>query len=632
MKIVVLIYTIISFTSAYCQPAIDSLRLLYYKERNEIRGPYLASGLAFKFYQNGEYDSAIKYYSASLAESKWTTDKLLEGTTNNALGASYQAKNLFASSISYYKAALKSFGTNGDSANILNVQTNLSAVYKDVGLYEESLDACLSVVSALEERGLTQTLAAAYNTLGTLNRRLGKFDEAIKQYRKSLKTYSTLNLKPETAVVHNNIGELLLDSNHFDSAASHLKFAAKLKGELNDAKGLSITKSNIGRVSMLKGNYSEANLQLTEALNIQRTIDDPIGIIETLNNLGELSILQNQAAKAKTYLSEAEALIHRAGTPEYLRQNLELQIKVDRMKGDFSGGMLHLEQLLVIRDSLLNVEKTKSLQAMQIRYDTEKKEQQIALLEQRELINQTQLSTNRIMIGSLTAGIILFGIIGALAYVNFRNARASKQKFEVLLSETRHRIKNNLQTLASIFNIQAAHYSDHNLVAEAKSAESRVHAMSLLHQKFYSVDLSHTLESETFIEGLVKQTVDIYGTQTPNVKLTIDCQPIRLDIDKAVALGLIIHELICNAFKYAFEGVDDPELIVTVSEQDNQLITTIKDNGPGVNNSDKNSSHGLGLVEALTDQLHGTINTVSEKGTTFIVRFPITHSWHRHMS
>jgi two-component sensor histidine kinase len=298
------------------------------------------------------------------------------------------------------------------------------------------------------------------------------------------------------------------------------------------------------------------------------------------------------------------------------------------MEKDFAGGMLLLEELLIIRDSLLNEEKSKSLMAMHIRYETQKKEQEIALLEQREEINQARIHNNRILIAALIAGLVLFAVIGALIYINLKSARAAKARFELLLAETRHRIKNNLQTLASIFHLQTRHYTDHEMILEARSSESRVHTMSLLHERFYSNEANHIITTRNYITDLVNKIVDIYGAQTQNLKLSIDIDDVELDIDKALALSLIVQELMCNAFKYAFDHEPNPELSLQLHFHSDDIITTIHDNGIGFSGHIQ-SSNGLSLVNALVAQLDGKIEIYNDNGTTFIIRFPATSIWKR---
>lgn len=108
---------------------------------------------------------------------------------------------------------------------------------------------------------------------------------------------------------------------------------------------------------------------------------------------------------------------------------------------------------------------------------------------------------------------------------------------------------------------------------------------------------------------------------------------IHLDIDKALPLSLIIQELVSNAFKYAFDGENAPKLSVSIHLRANgELITTVSDNGVGMDVNKTRLSQGFGLVEAFVAQLDGKLQVKTAKGTTFSISFPLTPIWKRHAS
>jgi two-component sensor histidine kinase len=617
------------------QSSLDTLRILLSKARADenLKGVQeYSSQLAWILFNDKKYDSALKYYNESLATIEPWTELELQGNIMIGLGAIYGSKGKFDSCILYYQASLNRFLSAKDTANALIVESNLSIVYKNVGLYEESLRAALHIVSSLKPSDNSMLKGSCYNTIGSIYVRTKDFSKALEYYYLALENRNINNQLPDVARIYNNIGELFILMRTYDSADVNLQRAAAIKRELKDMQGVARTVTNVGKVSMLMKDFEKASIQLNEVLTIQNNIDDPIGMIKTLNTLGELNILTRHLNIAESNLRQAEDIIRRTGTPDYLLENLELHVKLDKERRDFANGMVHLEQLSAVRDTLLNQEKNRSMQAMQIRYETQKKEQQIAMLEQNEEINQARIRNNQILIGTLAMGLILVTAVGLLAYMNFRNARAARQRFELLLTDSRHRIKNYLQTLASIFHLQSKHYTDHNMVMEARGSESRVHAMSLLHQNFYAVSPGHTIELKPYVTGLVNQVVDIYGFRNKSLSLDIDIDEIHLDIDKALPLSLIIQELVSNAFKYAFGNEPHPRLLVSIrlNAGDDLITTTISDNGIGLNVPGAASSQGFSLVEDFTAQLNGKLQTKTGKGATFIIIFPLNPSWKKH--
>ena len=605
---------------------IDSLRYLLlstdsrsYKEVSDI-----TSQLAWELCRISQYDSGLSYYRKALANPYQDPNPSWRASIHFGIGACHTALGRLDSSIFYYQKALEEFKVADDRANIALTCTNLSIVFKNQGLYEEALGSAITAAAIFEEEKNNRSLAACYNTIGLILSKIKNYDDALKYHHDAVRLISGLDESSFLAKFYNNLGELFILTHQYDSARSNLLHAAGLKRQLNDTKGLARTINNLGKISMLTGNLPNAQTEFNQSLDIQRQIDDPTGMIEVLNNLGELHLLNRDHKQAASYLQESEKIIRRAGTPEYLRQNLELQVKLARQTNDFAQGMNKLEELLLIRDSLLNEEKSKSLLAMQIRYETDKKEQQIALLEQSAEISRTKIKNSRILIGSLVVGLVLVGAIGVLVYINLKNARAAKQRIELLLAETRHRIKNNLQTLASIFHLQTRHYTDHEMALEARSSESRVHTMSMLHEKFYSADADHIITTRAYITDLIHKLVDVYGANTKGLRLHLRVDDIELDIDKALALSLIIQELVCNAFKYAFDHKSDPELTVSIRLIGNDVVTTVKDNGIGISEHSIGTSQGFSLVDALVAQLDGKLKFENSDGTLFIIRFPTT--------
>jgi two-component sensor histidine kinase/tetratricopeptide (TPR) repeat protein len=625
MKTLVWIWVFLSvFKFCNGQNEIDSLRgLLHSSNLSQKAHSDVTARLAWLFSNQSQSDSALLYYRKALAGPYQDPNRGWWAAMYSGIGSCHIGQGRLDSAAIYYRKALSDFKKVNDQEQIALTSISLSAVFRNQGLYEEALQQAIFAMKIFESRGPSNSLAQCYNTTAIIYAKIKIYSEAATYYRKAIGLFKKTD-SANLAKSYNNLGWLFTLTHQYDSARVNLTRAANLKRHLNDTKGLARTINNLGKVSILTGDLAGAAKELGQSFAIQQEVDDPSGMIEVLNNLGELSLLKFEYKRSERYLLDAEKVILKTGTPEYLRQNLELQVRLARARKDYANGMLLMDRLMIIRDSLLNDEKTKSLQAMHIRYQTEKKEQQIALLQQQEEISVAKIRNGRMLIGALVVGLLLVAAIGTLIYVNLRNARAAKARIELLLAETRHRIKNNLQTLASIFHLQTRHYTDHEMVLEARSSESRVHAMSILHEKFYNAEADHIINTRAYITDLVYKLVDIYGVRARQLRLSLHVDEIELDIDKALALSLIIQELVCNAFKYAFDHRPDPHLTVSIRLRRDEVVATVKDNGIGLNDYSIQTSHGFSLVDALVTQLDGKMEYDNSDGTTFIIQFPTT--------
>jgi two-component sensor histidine kinase len=210
-----------------------------------------------------------------------------------------------------------------------------------------------------------------------------------------------------------------------------------------------------------------------------------------------------------------------------------------------------------------------------------------------------------------------------------RALKESVQEKEALLKEVYHRVKNNLQVVSSLLNLQAE--SEKGTISKDVLIESsaRVRSMALIHEMLYrSGDLSK-IEMATYVQNLTNYLKEIYHKESSNVALSITIDDILLTIAEAIPCGLIINELISNAYKHAFPSGREGEIQITMKKKKSQYTLVIHDDGCGVpTDFDFNHAKRLGmqLVHRLTKQLSGTIKLDSKKGTAFTLTFSKPHN------
>jgi len=202
--------------------------------------------------------------------------------------------------------------------------------------------------------------------------------------------------------------------------------------------------------------------------------------------------------------------------------------------------------------------------------------------------------------------------------------RSSLNEKNILLQEIHHRVKNNMQIISSLLNLQTKYVNDEEAVNILKESQNRVRSMAIIHEKLYqSKDLSQ-INFVDYIQSLVSNLFYSYNAKKTNIKPIFEVENLSLNIDTAVPCGLIISELVSNSLKYAFPNGMSGEILVSLKCIDNKYQLIIKDNGVGMpaeidlNNLD---TLGLLLVSNLTEQLDGEITINRENGTEFIIRF-----------
>jgi PAS domain S-box-containing protein len=212
--------------------------------------------------------------------------------------------------------------------------------------------------------------------------------------------------------------------------------------------------------------------------------------------------------------------------------------------------------------------------------------------------------------------------------------RASLEEKEVLLKEIHHRVKNNMQIITSLINLQLENTKEAQTVEIFKNCVNRIKSMALIHEKLYqSKDLTR-IDFADYVNKLIDYLFYTYHVNSDTVKFRVSIKDIFLRINTAIPCGLIISELVSNSLKYAFKDRKDNEIEIDFfrereilpTENNNRYTLIVKDNGAGlpVGIDIKNTKTlGLRLVHSLSIQLGGTIGLIRDKGTEFKITFTL---------
>ncbi len=201
--------------------------------------------------------------------------------------------------------------------------------------------------------------------------------------------------------------------------------------------------------------------------------------------------------------------------------------------------------------------------------------------------------------------------------------KASLIEKELLLRELHHRVKNNLQIILSLINLQSVGIKDQEDLEIFRESQSRVKSMALIHEKLYQSSDFARVDFESYIRSLISYLFGYYSIRGIENEISVE-DNIVLNMDTAVPCGLIINELVTNSIKHAFKGIKSGKVSVKFHSQDGCYTLIVSDNGTGlpkdfdVRNPEK---LGLKLVNSLTDQLDGRLEVHSNGGTTFKIRF-----------
>ncbi|MGL4598274.1 MAG: histidine kinase dimerization/phosphoacceptor domain -containing protein [Bacteroidia bacterium] len=444
---------------------------------------------------------------------------------------------------------------------------------------------------------------------------------------------------------YNLLGMAYMQMKQFDSAHIHmnktLTYALRLKKDRNITTWEGIALGNIGRIYYAEGNYSAAIPKLKAGLAIceeNNLWDNASGFSIRLIDI----YVQQKSPLASTLIDSARLYTYRDGSEQDFYDLYRVLSAYYKQAGDFEKSLYYADSAALFDKKLNDFFDTR----FQARIESE-------AYQRNELKNLLQIEAekNRSNIIRIAAVIIIFLIL-VIAFLLYNRQKLSLEKLnaqqktlslekaksesekaliaqslqnkENLVREIHHRVKNNLQIISSLLDIQSNSISDEKSKLALTESRNRIMSISIMHQQLYQHENMTTIEFRKFTQDLSFQINSLHKLLGRQVEIDIQIPETSLHIDTAVPLGLIMNELLTNSFKYAF--VDD-RLQIKISLEKIapvEFVLHYKDSGPGLpsdHKPNKARSLGLILIFKLSRQLDGETTYAYDQGATFQIRF-----------
>jgi len=241
-----------------------------------------------------------------------------------------------------------------------------------------------------------------------------------------------------------------------------------------------------------------------------------------------------------------------------------------------------------------------------------------------------------ILVGAALCSILIFKVLSSSRQVRMQasvlsdmneklNMRLTER--DIMLKEIHHRVKNNLQIIASLLDLQSIGVDNQAFNELVAACKDRVKAIALAHEQLYRSDNLSKVEAKEYFEGLTRNILEGTTGLLRNLTCSVEAVPVNLSLGIAVSLGLILTELVTNALKYAFQGVGNPQIVISFEVGRDEIATlTVRDNGIGFPEEhcpETVSSLGIVLVKSLASQLKGQMKCSNHGGAVVSVSFPM---------
>lgn len=493
----------------------------------------------------------------------------------------YDSLNLWKEEIAlknYIADIYKEMGGEKGTVEFLRKGLELS---KEAQAIAENKNYILGIVSTLNEQGII------LRDLSGIANRQDLMDSAFVLYQQGIRLVEESGeAEDEQVKLYNNIAQVY--NEHFKDypmALSFLKKAIEFNTARNNQNGLTYNYDVTSYVYQNMGNFDSADHYGHKMLALSKKLKAPYRMVNAF------LVLTNANKKAN--------------------------------RND--SALYYYEQSVALADSMNNLERSGQITEMQTKYETEKKEVEIASLNSVNKIRSQRLW--------IAGGIAALFAIAVLISV-MQNRRLQKQKKQItaqsdrlkwMMKELHHRVKNNLQIVSSLLNLQTYRLKDEESISAIKESQLRVQAMSLIHQRLYQVDDVSKVNFKLYLDDLVDTLMRSFGFNSTDFDLQIHVEKEFLDVDMVMPMGLLVNEILTNSFKYAYKETKHPLLHISLLSVNQQFQLEIKDNGPGLNwDAGEPSKPGFGkkLIDALSKQLKAVYSVDNSLGTAYHFNIP----------
>jgi len=553
------------------------------KDTNGVGYYHMLMGVSFK--NLTQYDSAIYHLKQSIYYREMVGFKAGVAGAYNNLGTVYKLKGNFDKSITYFVKALETFRELEDNENVGEVNSNLGELYIDLEEYELAAACFADSKKSYEKEGNPLAFGWYYYDLGLLKSKIKQPDSALIYYQKAIDVWKPVERVQEYSRCMVKMAEIELKA----------------------------------------ANYNSSLLLLDEAERGFKKIKYEAGLTDVFILKGDYYYEKDAFKKSLLHYNESLVLAEESASFGQLRQIYRSLYLTNKELKDSERALFYLEKANSLKDSIFGLEQEKIKYQYQTKYDVLSKESEIQnLTKSQEIqdlkVKQTDLKNENQKIGlyALSGGVILVGILVFLLYrrnkvktaLNDELQRSLRER-EALLREIHHRVKNNLQIVSSLLNLQSGYASQKSAAEILKDSQDRITSMSILHENLYKSENLNDIGFKDYVESLVTNLKSSFNLDEQNITVVQEIEEMHLDMDYLVPCGLIINELVTNSLKYAFGDIPKGEIKITASKKENQYHLSISDNGIGVDeeiNPAKLKSLGLRLVNGLVRQMKGQIN------------------------
>lgn len=429
-----------SIDFVFANNKLDSLRQELSEAQEDTSKISLLNAFA-KEMSSTNYDMASLYGLQALALSKQLEEETYQAKSHFTLGSIESQQQNFLKSIDYFDRAREIFEKLEDDYGIARSYNELGISYDYLGNYTKALECYLVPLRIYKSLDYKSGIANSYNNVGVIYYYQASYNEARRYFDLAIELYREIGDIAGEAIEYNNIGNIYSDQGNYDEALTYYFKGLEIDRNLNDVSGESVSLVNIGDIYVEIQKYEEALLYLTKSLRAAEKVNDKWAMTNPLSGLGNLYVKLGDYEKAIEYFNKSVEISKEIGAKAELNEAYNYMSEAYYLQKDMANAYLYMKLYSDTKDTLFNKETSKMLVDMQTRYESEKKERQI------ELLNKQREQQSFLLMG-ITVGLVLIIIIAILMF----NRSKMRKKANELLQMQKEMVEHKNQEITDSIN------------------------------------------------------------------------------------------------------------------------------------------------------------------------------------
>jgi two-component sensor histidine kinase len=572
------------------------------------------------YWHTRNLNTALSHTLEGLEDAIKTRNTLWEGRFQITLGAVLLRMEKLDSA----RVVLESAKSKVPEIDLPFLNTQLGYIFERKGQLGKATDYAIESLRLGKKLGDTKAIALAYSDLSNIFWKQSKQKEGLEYGLESLRLFEERGINDlDYDFTLYVVGNSYLALKENDKALSYYEHAIAIGERYGFYNNLSDVYISLVDLYAYLNEYEKAEKAAMNALKYAEFLDNSFMMMRSWLSIGNLQNLQGKYISSIESLEKSIAIAtENFGDTFYLSQAYELLGKSYAGAHDYQQAYQAFAKYDHFKNQVFTAEADQRTSLLQTEFNVAEKENTIQL--QRTQIQKQKTRQTLIIICACLLLLYLILLYQTVKTNRKKNQLLEKQneEKEFLLKEIHHRVKNNLEIVSSLLALQASQIEDPKIAEAMEKSQQRVHSMSMIHQKLYQGSSLSTIEMKDYFQNLGTHIISTFGVED-RVSISCNMQPLELDIDQAIPIGLIVNELLTNSLKYAFPNGAEGRIIISLKEMAGMLLLHVSDNGVGKDhiNSDTGTGFGTRLIELLTQQLDGKMELKYKGGLSVSFQF-----------